>query len=156
MSARLTKWEKAGLHRDAISSRTAVAGNRIVEGAHRGTRSAHRANRQGSVSRSCSAQISERSRNTDWVDLSGKRSGVELDSHCRTQPPRSGDCAKCPAQLLPKEGAKVDYQVAAPTVLGTPTMHRAKIAQPECGWKDGDRAAGLERKESTGRKEKHS
>src|ERR1700694_2194525 len=29
-----------------------------------------------------------------------------------------------------KTGAKVDYQVAAPTELGTPTMHRAKIAQP--------------------------
>jgi hypothetical protein len=29
-----------------------------------------------------------------------------------------------------KTGAKVDYQVAAPTELGTPTMHRATIAQP--------------------------
>jgi hypothetical protein len=37
-----------------------------------------------------------------------------------------------------KTGAKVDYQVAAPTVLGTPTMHRAKIAQPRVrmeGWR---------------------
>src|SRR6202521_274317 len=49
--------------------RTAVKGNRIVEGAHRGIRSAHRANRQGSVSRSCSAQTSEGSRNTDRFDL---------------------------------------------------------------------------------------
>src|ERR1700731_710758 len=86
MSARLTKWEKAGLHRDAISSRTAVAGNRIVEGAHRGIRSAHRANRQGSVSRSCSAQTSERSRNTDWVDLhpdTGRSASLSPKSGCR-------------------------------------------------------------------------
>ena len=37
-----------------------------------------------------------------------------------------------------KTGAKVDYQVAAPTVLGTPTMHRAKIAQQRVrmeGWR---------------------
>jgi len=53
-----------------------------------------------------------------------------------------------------KTGAEVDNQVAAPTELGTPTMHRAKIAHQECGWKDGDRAARLECKESTGRKEK--
>jgi len=33
-------------------------------------------------------------------------------------------------------------------------MHRAKSLNQECGWKDGDRAAGLERKESTGRREK--
>ena len=35
-------------------------------------------------------------------------------------------------------GAKVDYQVATPTELGTPTMHRAKIAQPRVrmeGWR---------------------
>jgi hypothetical protein len=53
-----------------------------------------------------------------------------------------------------KTEAEVDNQVAAPTELGTPTMHRAKIAHQECGWKDGDRAARLECKESTGRKEK--
>src|SRR6267378_3912516 len=37
-----------------------------------------------------------------------------------------------------KTGAKVDNQVAAPTELGTPTMHRAKIAQPRVrmeGWR---------------------
>jgi hypothetical protein len=37
-----------------------------------------------------------------------------------------------------KTGAEVDYQVAAPTELGTPTMHRAKIAQPRVrmeGWR---------------------
>jgi hypothetical protein len=42
-----------------------------------------------------------------------------------------------------KRGAKVDYQVAAPTVLGTPTMHRAKIAQRRVrmeGWRQGGRA----------------
>src|SRR5258706_7986769 len=35
-------------------------------------------------------------------------------------------------------GAKVDYQVAAPTELGTPTMHRTKIAQQRVrmeGWR---------------------
>jgi hypothetical protein len=54
-----------------------------------------------------------------------------------------------------KTGAKVDYQVAAPTVWGTPTMHRAKIAQPRVrmeGWRQ--RRPGSNAKESTGRKEK--
>src|SRR5437899_1838453 len=54
-----------------------------------------------------------------------------------------------------KTGAKVDYQVAAPTVLGTPTMHRAKIAQPRVrmeGWRQ--RRPGSNAKESTGRKKK--
>jgi hypothetical protein len=54
-----------------------------------------------------------------------------------------------------KTGAKVDYQVAAPTVLGTPTMHRAKIAQPRVrmeGWRQ--RRPGSNARESTGRKEK--
>ena len=37
-----------------------------------------------------------------------------------------------------KTGAEVDNQVAAPTGLGTPTMHRAKTAQPRVrmeGWR---------------------
>ncbi len=37
-----------------------------------------------------------------------------------------------------KTEAEVDNQVAAPTELGTPTMHRAKIAQPRVrmeGWR---------------------
>src|ERR1700693_1073857 len=37
-----------------------------------------------------------------------------------------------------KTGAEVDNQVAAPTELGTPTMHRAKVAQPRVrmeGWR---------------------
>src|SRR5258706_16380786 len=37
-----------------------------------------------------------------------------------------------------KTGAEVDNQVAAPTELGTPTMHRAKIAQQRVrmeGWR---------------------
>src|ERR1700680_3290253 len=37
-----------------------------------------------------------------------------------------------------KTGAEVDNQVAAPTELGTTTMHRAKIAQPRVrmeGWR---------------------
>src|SRR5260370_9042254 len=35
-----------------------------------------------------------------------------------------------PGPVSFERGNEVDYQVAAPTVLGTPTMHRAKIAQP--------------------------
>jgi len=35
--------------------------------------------------------------------------------------------------------AEVDNQVAAPAEMSTPNLHRAKIAQKECGWKDGDR-----------------
>jgi hypothetical protein len=52
-----------------------------------------------------------------------------------------------------KTGAKVDYQVAAPTELGTPTVHRAKIAQPRVrmeGWRQ--RRPGSNAKDSTGRK----
>jgi hypothetical protein len=43
-----------------------------------------------------------------------------------------------PGPVPPKGGTEVDYQVAAPTELGTPTMHRAKIAQPRVrmeGWR---------------------
>jgi hypothetical protein len=46
-----------------------VGGNRIVERAHRGIRSADRANRPASVSRVCSAPTGERSRHPDRVDL---------------------------------------------------------------------------------------
>jgi len=34
---------------------------------------------------------------------------------------------------------QVDYQTAAPTESRTPNLHRATIAQQECGWKGGDR-----------------
>jgi hypothetical protein len=44
-------------------------------------------------------------------------------------------------------GAEVDNQVAAPAEMSTPNLHRAKIAQKECGWKDGDRG-GLARMQS--------
>jgi hypothetical protein len=70
----------------------------------------------------------------------------------RAQPPRSGDCASAWTSFLRKGETEVDYQVAAPTELGTPTMHRATIAQPRVrmeGWRQRRR---LERKESTGRK----
>jgi hypothetical protein len=50
-------------------------------------------------------------------------------------------------------GGEVDYQVAAPTGTRTPTLHRANIAQKECGWKDGDRG-GLAEWEQTERKKK--
>jgi len=33
---------------------------------------------------------------------------------------------------------EVDNQVAAPAETRTPNLHRAKIAQQECGWKGGD------------------
>jgi hypothetical protein len=48
-------------------------------------------------------------------------------------------------------GAEVDYQVAAPAEMRTPNLHRAKIAQEECGWKDGDRG-GSARMQSKHRK----
>jgi len=52
--------------------------------------------------------------------------------------------------------AEVDYQVAAPAEMRTPNWHRAKIAQKECGWKDGDRG-GSARMQKTliGRKKKN-
>jgi hypothetical protein len=54
-----------------------------------------------------------------------------------------------------KTGAKVDNQVAAPTELGTPTMHRAKIAQQRVRMEGmATEVARLECKESTGGKEK--
>jgi hypothetical protein len=42
-------------------------------------------------------------------------------------------------------GAEVDNQVAAPAEMSTPNLHRAKIAQKECGWKDGDRGGPARR-----------
>jgi hypothetical protein len=37
-------------------------------------------------------------------------------------------------------GTEVDYQVAAPTEMRTPNLHRAiNRSIKECGWKDGDR-----------------
>src|SRR5882762_2591713 len=53
-------------------------------------------------------------------------------------------------------GAKVDYQAAAPAETRTPNLHRAKIAQKECGWKDGDRGGSAQtQKPPTGRKKKN-
>jgi hypothetical protein len=43
-----------------------------------------------------------------------------------------------PGPVPPKGGTEVDNQVAAPTELGTPTMHRATIAQQRVrmeGWR---------------------
>src|SRR5580704_14395639 len=71
----------------------------------------------------------------------------------RAQPPRSGDCDSAWTSFLRKGETEVDNQVAAPTVLGTPTMHRAKIAQPRVrmeGWRQG--RPGSNARESTGRK----
>ena len=56
-------------------------------------------------------------------------------------------------------GTEVDYQVAAPTELGTPTMHRAKIAPPRVrmeGWRQRRPGSeGIHRKERENRKKKH-
>jgi hypothetical protein len=52
-------------------------------------------------------------------------------------------------------GAEVDNQVAAPAEMSTPNLHRAKIAQKECGWKDGDRGGSARmQKQPTGKQEK--
>ena len=52
---------------------------------------------------------------------------------CWTNPARSNGSSAC----VPMR--KHCNQVAAPTVLRTPNMHRAKrIAPRECGWKHGD------------------
>ena len=45
-------------------------------------------------------------------------------------------------------------QVAAPAEMKTPNLHRAKIAQKECGWKDGDTggSARMQRTPQKGKK----
>src|ERR1700674_783215 len=56
-----------------------------------------------------------------------------------------------------KTGAKVDNQVAAPTELGTPTMHRAKIAQPRVrmeGWRQGRPGSNARNPQEGKRKQK--
>jgi hypothetical protein len=56
-----------------------------------------------------------------------------------------------------KTGAKVDYQVAAPTELGTPNMHRAKIAQPRVrmeGWRQGRPSSNARNPQEGKRKQK--
>src|SRR5882762_5688926 len=56
-----------------------------------------------------------------------------------------------------KTGAEVDNQVAAPTELGTPTMHRAKIAQPRVrmeGWRQGRPGSNARNPQEGKRKQK--
>jgi hypothetical protein len=56
-----------------------------------------------------------------------------------------------------KTGAKVDNQVAAPTGLGTPTMHRAKTAQPRVrmeGWRQGRPGSNARNPQEGKRKQK--
>jgi hypothetical protein len=83
------------------------------------------------------------------------------DPNNRAQPPISGDCGQVLApNFHRKMGAEVDYQVAAPTELGTPTMHRAKIAQPRVrmeGWRQRrpDSNARNSQKGRVNRKKKH-
>ncbi len=79
-----------------------------------------------------------------------KRKKERRYPNSRAQPPRSGDCASAWTSFLRKGETEVDYQVAAPTELGTPTMHRATIAQPRVrmeGWRQ-------RRPGSNGRKKK--
>ncbi len=64
---------------------TAVAGDRIVERADRGIRSADRANRQGSAPRSGPAETSQRCGDTDRVDLrsdSGRSTPISPQPGC--------------------------------------------------------------------------
>jgi hypothetical protein len=51
-------------------------------------------------------------------------------------------------------GAEVDYQVAASAEMSTPNLHRAKIAQKECGWKDGDRGGSTRMQSNPQRRRK--
>src|SRR5271167_2010807 len=57
-----------------------------------------------------------------------------------------------PGPVSFERGNEVDYQVAAPTETSTPNLHRATIAQQECGWKGGDRSGLAEGQELTERK----
>ena len=41
--------------------------------------------------------------------------------------------------------AKVAEQVAAPAETRTPNLHRANIADQECGWKGGDSGNSVEK-----------
>src|SRR5438046_246837 len=102
------------------------------------------------LARNCSVENWERSeeRKRSIQERDGIHT-VELNRRDQVTAPRSWP------SFGRKTGAKVDYQVAAPTVLGTPTMHRAKIAQPRVrmeGWRQ--RRPGSNAKESTGRKKK--
>jgi hypothetical protein len=56
-----------------------------------------------------------------------------------------------------KTGAKVDNQIAAPTGLGTPTMHRAKTGQPRVrmeGWRQGRPGSNARNPQERKRKQK--
>src|SRR5271169_6797727 len=53
-----------------------------------------------------------------------------------------------------EEGAKVDYRVAPPAEMGTPTRSERKSLKKECGWKDGVRGGPAQGQEPTGRKKK--
>jgi hypothetical protein len=80
-------------------------------------------------------------------------------SNSRARPPRSGDCDSAWTSSLRKGGTEVANQVAAPTELSTPNLHRATIAHKECGWKGGDRGGlaqweQLEKEEIKKKKEK--
>jgi hypothetical protein len=54
-----------------------------------------------------------------------------------------------------ERGAEIDNQVAAPAEMSTPNWHPAKIAQEECGWKDGDRGGSAQMQRPPTGKEKN-
>src|ERR1700730_2271238 len=72
----------------------------------------------------------------------------------RARPPRSGDCDNAWTSSLRKGGTEGDNQVAAPTGSSTPNLHRATIAQQECGWKGGDRGGSAQPEKTSIREEK--
>src|SRR6266404_4366360 len=95
---------------------SSVGGNRIVERAHRGIRSADRANRPASVSRSCSASTSEGSRNPDCVDL---RSNLGRSTPLSPQPGcRMFSGVACWAPELWQERTTTPHQQGAHYILG--------------------------------------
>jgi hypothetical protein len=102
-------------------------------------------------------------RETEKAHTRKKREGIQTAELNR----RDLVTATGPGPVSFERGNEVDYQVAAPTELGTPTMHRATIAQPRVrmeGWRQrrlGSRA-GTHREEEknknilTRKKEKHT
>src|SRR5712664_4254674 len=69
-----------------------------------------------------------------------KKVGRERASKQPSSTAETGDCDRSWTSSLRKGATEVDYQVAAPTEMRTPNLHRAiNRSIKECGWKDGDR-----------------
>jgi hypothetical protein len=84
----------------------------------------------------------------------GKKEEERWYPNSRARLPRSGDCDSAWTSSLRKGRTEVDYQVAAPTESSTPNLHRAKIAQQECGWKGGDTGGSAQWEQSAKRRNK--